>query len=292
MKFGIIRLIVVVVAGLLTLLLIFQKPFAQSILNRPAPPADYRLSYGDQPLQFGYLRLPKSAGKHPLAIVIHGGCWLAAYDLEHIGHLSAALTKEGIATWSLEYRRIGDAGGGYPGTFEDIGRGVDFARTLARDYSLDLSRIIIIGHSAGGQLALWAAGRKQLPKTSLFYAPDPLPISGVVSLAGITDLKRAESVCNNSVSRLLAGAEKNEALYRQISPVEMLPLNVEQWLIQGESDRIVPVSFADDYQAAAQERGEKVRVTRLKNTGHFELIDPDSTAWPAVRDAASALLRR
>src|SRR5579859_3765042 len=110
------------------------------ILTTPAPPADRRLAYGDHPRQFGDLRLPRGAGLHPVAVVLHGGFWRATYDLEHIGHLCAALAAAGVVTWSLEYRRIGDDGGGWPGTFHDVARGADRLRELARDYPLDLQR--------------------------------------------------------------------------------------------------------------------------------------------------------
>ena len=132
---------------------------SRDILTMPAPEADERISYGSDSLQFGELRRPAGDGPHPVAVVIHGGFWRAAYSLDHIGHLATALTEAGVATWSLEYRRIGDPGGGWPGTFEDIGAGADFVRQLAESASLDLARIVTVGHSAGGHLALWLAGR-------------------------------------------------------------------------------------------------------------------------------------
>jgi acetyl esterase/lipase len=148
------------------------------ISKLPQPPADHRISYGPDPLHFGELRLPPGRGPHPVVIVVHGGCWFAEYDLHHLAAFSAALTKLGAATWSLEYRRIGNGGGAWPGTFQDVARGADYVRELAKKYPLDLKRVVIVGHSAGGQLALWLAARHRLPKESALYTPDPLRPSG------------------------------------------------------------------------------------------------------------------
>jgi acetyl esterase/lipase len=121
----------------------------EDLLAVPPTPADYRIAYGDDPNQFGQLRLPKEEDQVPVVIVIHGGCWLSQYDLHHISPLASEITKMGLATWSLEYRRVGNEGGGWPGTFKDIAAGADYLRKLARDFPLDLSRVVTIGHSAG-----------------------------------------------------------------------------------------------------------------------------------------------
>src|SRR3954454_10055416 len=125
-----------------------------SILDLPPPPADARVRYGADPNQFGDVRVPKGAGPHPLIVNIHGGFWRSRYDLLHAGHLCAALAKAGIATWNLEYRRVGNPGGGWPGTFEDLTQGFLFVRELGRRFHFDAKRIATMGHSAGGQLAL------------------------------------------------------------------------------------------------------------------------------------------
>ena len=124
------------------------------------PPADARIPYGDDPLQFGDLRLPPGGGPHPVAVFVHGGCWLSEYDIAHSSAVTAALAQSGIATWSLEYRRVGDEGGAWPGTLQDVARGADHLRSIAARYRLDLDRVIAAGHSAGGQLALWLAARR------------------------------------------------------------------------------------------------------------------------------------
>jgi len=144
------------------------------ILRLPVPPCGQRINYADDPLTFGELRLPQvqatATGSHPVAVVVHGGCWKGENDLAHIAHLSTALTQAGIATWTIEYRRIGNAGGGWTGTFRDVSAGTDFVRVLAKRFPLDLSRVIIIGHSAGGHLALWLAARQNLPAQSPLYS--------------------------------------------------------------------------------------------------------------------------
>src|SRR5437762_364288 len=135
---------------------------AMDILSLPPPPADARLAYGGGEFQFGELRVPGGAGPHPALVVIHGGFWRARFDLLHIGHLCAALTAGGVATWSVEYGRLGNPGGGWPGTFQDVAMAAGHLRVIASQYDLDLGRVAAIGHSAGGQLALWLAGCRRL----------------------------------------------------------------------------------------------------------------------------------
>ena len=124
-----------------------------------SPPADVRIPYGDGEFQFGDLRLPEGPGPYAVAILIRGECFLSMYNIEHNVRFAEALTESGIAVWNLEYRRVGNEGGGWPGTFEDIAHGADHLRVLAKEYPIDLERVISIGHSAGGHLALWVAAR-------------------------------------------------------------------------------------------------------------------------------------
>lgn len=258
----------------------------------PKPTGSRRFSYGSDPLQFGELRLPAIKGPYPVVIVIHGGCWYSEYDLNHIANFSASLTKLGVATWSLEYRRIGNAGGGWPGTFLDVANGIDYLRVLAHSFPLDLKRVIVVGHSAGGELALWAAARHRLPKSSPLYLARPLSLKGIVSLAGITDMRKYETKCGGAVKKLLGGSpEEVPERYRQTSPMELVPLRIEQRLIQGTLDQIVPETFSRDYEAAARKKGDHVRLATIATAGHFDLIAPHSSAWPAVEDAVRYLLR-
>ncbi|MBN2431011.1 MAG: alpha/beta hydrolase [Acidobacteria bacterium] len=266
---------------------------ARDILQWPAAPYDHRLPYGKDPLQFGELRLPPGDGLFPVVVVIHGGCWQAEYNLDHIGRLCAALTAEGVATWSLEYRRIGDEGGGWPGTFLDVGRGIDHLRELEYHYPLDLKRVVIIGHSAGGHLALWAAARYKIPRQSPLYLAKPLALRGVVSLAGITDLRTYTGGCGDAVRQLMGGtpADVGER-YHQASPREQLPLpDIAVRLVHGRRDIIVPLAQSESYRVLSRTNRGNVQLSVIDPAGHFELIDPDSGAWQMVRRAVFSLLQ-
>ncbi len=277
---------------------VFSHPIqAQSvsfadIQKLPKPPADHRLAYGDDPLQFGELRLPKTKGKHPVVVVVHGGCWFAEYDLHHLAAFSDALTKLGVATWTIEYRRIGDKGGAWPGTFQDVAKGTDYLREVAKKYPLNLRRVVVIGHSAGGQLALWLAARKNLPKTSELYSAHPLPLVGVVSLAGISDLKKYRPNCDESVTKLLGGSPAEFAdRYQQTSPIELLPLKVPTILMHGKQDRIVPIELGREFQQSAKRKGDDVTLLTLDTTGHFDWISPVAPVWEIVTTSVRSLLK-
>lgn len=263
------------------------------ILDLPAPAPDFVLPYGPNPLQFGELRLPRGPGPHPVAIAIHGGFWRAAYDLAHLGHLCAALAAEGIATWSLEYRRIGHAGGAFPGTFTDVATGADHIRRISRDHHLDLSRAVAIGHSAGGQLALWLAGRARLPRSSGIWTPDPLALRGVVSLAGVSDLPRAFelNLGDGVVGSLLGGTPAQvPQRYAEASPRALLPFGIRIALVHGADDDIVPASMSGEFIRAARTAGDDATLELLQDTGHFELIDPRTPQWATVLRSVRAAL--
>jgi len=256
--------------------------------------ADFTIPYGEDPCQFGQLRLPEKPGPHPVAVVIHGGCWLAAYDLNHISPLASAITGLGLATWSLEYRRVGNKGGGWPGTFLDVADGVDHLTELAAAHDLDLDRVLVIGHSAAGHLALWAAARSRLPDDTPLSRPDPLSIRGAVSLAGVGDLSRMDGQpgCGDAVLKLMGGTREEVPLrYALGSPWELLPLGVPLILLQGRQDPIITPQGARAFHTAAQKRGDRCRLVMLEDAGHFELVIPGSSAWPDVRDALLALLK-
>jgi acetyl esterase/lipase len=258
-------------------------PMTTPILDLTPPPADARIAYGEASQQFGDLRVPKTAAvaPFPVAVVIHGGYWRSAYGLEHIGHLCAALTRAGVATWNLEYRRIGDPGGGWPATGEDVERGAEYLRTLAQRYPLDLTRVVAVGHSAGGQLALWLAAQHRLP------------LRGVVSLAGVADLRRAWELglSRGAVAELLGGTPQElPERYRRASPVELLPLGVPERLLHGTKDDVVPIEIGRRFQAAAAAAGDDARLVELPDAGHFDLIDPRTPAWLAVQSVVLGLL--
>ncbi len=266
----------------------------ETLSELPNPKPTARSPYGDDPLQFGDLRLPPGAGPHPVVVVIHGGCWRAQYSVDHIGAFSDALTKAGVATWAVEYRRVGNPGGGWPGTFQDIAAAVDHLRNVAGEHPIDLERVVAVGHSAGGHLALWLGARGKIADVTL-RGDDPLPLKGVVSLDGVDDLRRAldEGVCDDMAAELIGGSPDDvPERYAHGSPIELLPTGMPQHLINGARDPIVPEAFGHAYKAAAERVGEPVELTVLPDAGHFELIVPTTNAWASVRDAILEMLER
>lgn len=254
---------------------------SEDILSRKPPPADARLAYGDDPNQFGDLRLPGGSGRHAVITFIHGGFWRARYDLVHAGHLCAALAKAGVATWNIEYRRVGNAGGGWPGSFEDVLAAQRFLAQIASRYSLDVKRALVMGHSAGGQMALIAAAHAR-------------PGAGsAVSLAGVVDLKRAWELhlSHDAVVEFLGGTPASiPDHYREADPMEARIDGVEQWLVHGESDDIVPADFSRGYVRSKAKAGENVHLMTIEGAGHFDLIDPTSAAWPHIQKLVERLL--
>ena len=236
--------------------------------------ADHRIRYGDDPSQFGDLFLPRSAGPHPVLFLIHGGCWRAQYGLEPMGQFARAVADNGIAVWSLEYRRLGN-GGGWPNTFLDIAHGADHLRTIADQYKLDLDQVVVSGHSAGGHLALWSAARPQLPADSPIYTPDPIKFKSVVALAPVCDLERAVAwdICVEA-SDLLVGGHPRQFYknYYQGSPSALLPLGVPHTTINGALDDIVPLEYVTPFVETAAKLGDSAKLVGVPEVGHFEVV--------------------
>ncbi|MDO9453258.1 MAG: alpha/beta hydrolase [Stagnimonas sp.] len=263
----------------------------KQVAAMPQPPAGEKISYGEAPQQFGELRVPKGKGPFPVVVLIHGGCWLAAYDYQYINPLAAALTAQGMATWTIEYRRLGDEDGGWPNTLLDVAKATDHLRVIAETHPVDTARVISMGHSAGGHLALWLGARHKLAKTSELYLPTPLALKGVVGLAAITDLNtyRVGPVdsCNASVDQLMGGTPTRHPLrYAEASPRLLLPLGVPQWLVQGGKDPIVPMESVQAYATAARQAGDDGTVSVDPDLGHFDPAVPQ-TALGAVAVAAA-----
>jgi acetyl esterase/lipase len=264
---------------------------SEDILSLPAPQAGaVRLAYGPSRHQFGDLRLPAVPGNalNPVIIGVHGGYYRARYGLSYFGHLMAALTGAGFATWNIEYRRLGNRGGGWPGTFQDVGAAADYLRTLAATYLLDLGRVLAVGHSAGGHLATWLAARPKLTTDNLLYTAQPIAVTGVVSLAGVLDLRRAFALrlSNGVVQRLMGGTPQQYLeRYAAVSPMDLLPLGVPQILIHGTEDTSVPYDFSPRYLEAARAKGDNAELVTEQGAGHFEMVDPRSNQWQDVLHA-------
>src|SRR6266566_2903622 len=257
---------------------------SEDILKLAPPPADARLPYGKDSNQFGELRLPKSEAKGikslAVAMNIHGGFWRSKYNLAHAGHLCAALTAKGLATWNIEYRRVGNPGGGWPGTFEDIANAYRFLPQIAKRYNLDATRVVVMGHSAGGQLALCLAGHEP-------------SVKAVISLAGVVDLQRAweEHLSDDAVVAFLGGKPKDvPEHYQEADPMQLQIGSATQWLIHGAADSVVPPPFSRNYAEQKKKWGEDVHYLEVSTAGHFELIDPHSNAWPKVESTVFHLL--
>lgn len=263
----------------------------------PAASVGLRIAYGRAPSQFGELRLPGGPGPHPVVTLLHGGCWSRGFDLRYLSPLAEAITREfEVATWNVEYRRLGEPGGGWPGTLLDAAQAIDHLRTIAPVHKLDVTRVVAVGHSSGGQLALWLASRPRLQPNSAVFRPQPLTLRGVVGLAAITDLVgfgEGNGSCNAAVDDLMGGTPTQQlARYSQVSPRALLPLEMPQWLIQGELDAIVPVAGARAYAEAARGEGDAVELRAIPDAGHFEPVLTTGSAWEALREALGDLLGR
>jgi acetyl esterase/lipase len=235
--------------------------------------------YGDDPSQVGELYLPDGDQPTPVVVVLHGGFWRDRYDRHLMDDLCADLSARGLAAWNLEYRRLG-SGGGWPATFEDVAAGIDHLAEL--DAPLQLDCVSAVGHSAGGHLALWAAGRHRLPEGQPGATPR-VHVRRTVSQAGVTDVAEASRLgLSNGVADELLGAPARDVpeLVALTSPRALLPLGVSQLVIHGGDDDTVPARISSDYAAAAWAAGDdRVALIVLPEQGHFEHIDPREQAW-------------
>ncbi|HZI58088.1 MAG TPA: alpha/beta hydrolase [Verrucomicrobiae bacterium] len=256
---------------------------SEAILSKKPSDPDLRFPYGQDPNQFADIRVPTGKGPHPVVFFIHGGYWRAKYDLTYAGHLCDALKKLGIATWNVEYRRVGNPGGGWPGTFEDI-RSAYHALLEHKNDSvskLDLKRLCVAGHSAGGHLAVCLAAFES-------------SVTRVFSLAGVLDLRRAwELHLSSDAAAAFLGGTPSEVPdhYREASPAERAIPHATQKLIHGTTDDSVPYEISKNYADKKKKAGEHVELITLPDIGHFEIVDPGSAVWKQVENAFISLTR-
>jgi acetyl esterase/lipase len=250
-------------------------------LRLPAPGALPR-----QPVAGALPRQPHEPTA-PLVLFLHGGFWRASFDRAHAGPLAEALAALGFAVCTPEYRRVGQAGGGWPGTFDDVAAAVDILPGLAAETTGGLTepaRTLLAGHSAGGHLALWAASRHHLPADAPWHLSQPGAFS-VVGLAAVCDLAACfeQNLGDGAAAELIGGRPaRYPGRYRAADPARMLPIGVPVRLVHGSADDRVPAEMSSAYAALAQAAGDAAACTVLPGSGHFEVIDPLSAAWPQV----------
>lgn len=250
-------------------------------------PADAVVPYGPAPSQVSELFLPKGRGPHPVVVLLHGGCFLKQYEgFAQTSALAADLAGRGYAVWNVEYRKLGEPGAGYPGTFQDVGAAVDRLRAEAPKYHLDLGRVVAIGHSAGGHLALWAASRGRLPTDSPLRVADPLKIGAVISLAGIGDLAGQGKIfalpCGDDTLDRLLDAAHRKAPFADTSPAELLPTGAKVVMVHGVFDPVMPPYTGRDYVLKVRASGDKADIVAIPDAAHFDLVIPTARAWARI----------
>jgi acetyl esterase/lipase len=274
----------------------------REVLTRPFAPPHLHVSYGDHPEQVADVWLPAGSGPAPLVVVVHGGFWRAVFDRSHAGPQCVGLADAGYAVAAIEYRRTG-AGGGWPTTFDDVAAAVDTVPGLVAGAvagRFDRTAVVLVGHSAGGQLALWAASRHRLPPGSRLHRGDRAArahgvasvhaVRAVVGLAAVADLVACDerNLGDGAVQALLGGGHREVGdRYAQTDPAALAPAGVPATLLHGDGDLQVPLALSRRYTEAATAVGGKARLEALEGVDHFALIDPASRAWPAVLQAVA-----
>jgi acetyl esterase/lipase len=276
---------------------------AESALSHPPVAPDASAAYGNLPEQVIDFYAPRDGRTGaPVVVVVHGGAWRAPYDRQHVSPFADFLARRGFAVASVEYRcgseipqqmGSGPVAGRWPETFDDVAAAMDaLPALLARELpQADARRIVITGHSAGGQLALWAAARHVLPEDSPWRLPAPPPLRGVVALAPIADFTTAVelNVCSGAVGQFLGGEEDFEARAPHADPAVLLPTGIATTVVQGTTDVDVPQAVSEAFVDAAAKAGETVGLTLLPDVGHYPLIDPVSDACAVVAEELAQL---
>ena len=267
------------------------------LLEQPRPAPTRRIEFSGGGVQnFAELWLPDAQGPHRTILMVHGGCWQKEIaDRTIMNYLADDLRTRGYAVWNIEYRGIDEEGGGYPGTFQDVARAADALRDNAGAHNLDLSRVVAIGHSAGGHLALWLAARPNLPSDSVLRSAAPLPIHTVITQGGMSDLiasRNAEgAACGaEAVDRLTGAPTPTRAdVYADTNPARLLPLGVRQWVVNTEHDRIAPPWLGRAYFEQVERAGDRVDFLVLPDAGHVELIAPSTPVWSRQAEIIESL---
>jgi acetyl esterase/lipase len=264
------------------------SPSAIRATTRTTATSPTRHHYGSDRSQFGDLYLPTGPRRGGVAVIIHGGFWLAEYDLTLGAPLATDLAARGYPVFNLEYRRVGD-GGGWPTTLHDVAAGIDLLQTLT-SAGIDTSHVVAIGHSAGGQLAAWAAGRGKLAPGAPGAGPQ-VDVTAVVAQAGVLDLARAaiEGVGGSAVTDFIGATPTlSPQRYAIADPIQQVPLAAPVLCVHSRTDQNVPFAQSAAYVAAARAAGGSATLAEVPGD-HFTLIDPTSTAWMTVVGALPGL---
>lgn len=266
------------------------------LTSRPRPDPQASIAYGDDPWQRVDLWLPDGIGPFPTVLMVHGGCWTTGIaDRTLMNWIADDLRRDGYAVWNIDYRGVDRPGGGYPGTFRDAATAADALRGYAPKYGLDLRRVVATGHSAGGHLALWLAGRHRLPAGSILRCATPLPIAHVVACGALPDLEAVaaspDNGCGTDVVRDLVGGGEADGrdVYADTSVARLLPIGVSHDLVNGREDRIVPYRLATGYAALA---GGEATLHTVPDTGHVELVAPGTPAWSTAKHLIAKAFQR
>lgn len=262
--------------------------------------ADLRTTYGPAKSQYADLYLPKKAkGPIPVIILVHGGCWNAQVPADTMAGNAADLAMGGVAVWNIEYRRIGEPGGGYPGMYEDVGAAFDKLREVAVANRLDLTRITVVGHSSGSHLGFWGGARGKLPVGHKWRGTDPLAVRAAINLGGAPDIEHANDLlpiaCGNEARLAQIVGEKTAERpkpFADTSANQLLPLGIRTQSIMGEFDDILPPYLGLWWQRFATRKGEFPQTTTIKGAGHFDLVAVSEPEWQQVRTLILAEAKR
>jgi acetyl esterase/lipase len=264
-------------------------------LSGPAPSATF--AYGSAPSQYAELFLPPGKGPFPVVVLVHGGCWTKEFGgIGQLRNIAGALAARGIASWNVEYRRVDEAGGGYPGTYQDMNAALDTLAAQAGRYPLDLERLVAVGHSAGGQLVQWMAGRARIPATSPLHPGGTLQVRRVVSLGGLADLRQEAALIASSCERTtaqLAGSPSaaRPDVFSDTNAAELMPNGSRTILVTGELDKVSPPRVAHAYAQRARAAGDAAETVILPGASHYDEVAASSASWPLVLQAIESSLK-
>ena len=264
------------------------------LTGREHPQPDRVIRYGPDIYQLSDLWRPEGDGPFPTVLMIHGGCWQTKIaDRTLMDWIAGDLRRRGIAVWNIDYRGVDRDGGGYPGTYLDVAKEAQSLRDHAARLKLDIEPLIAIGHSAGGHLALWLAAQDKLPVESPLRLADPVIPDLVISQGGLPDLELAATPPGSGCATEVIDTISGGGHYADTSVPRLAPLGMPQVLVNGRNDRIIPTDYATQYEADMRARGDDVHVRFIPDSGHVELIAPETAAWAAaVEEIEQALGRK